>query len=324
MKIVKDIPKYNEKVDAFDNADIFESNTDKFNLNDEQKNKAFKVWLPSHMAKRLQVTPKLNDGNELTHSTKEDRLRQLLVFTTGDTPSVDILNQLSASIHEDPFAFLVKFEQAYRMVMPVGSNEELASMIKLYVSKFKYLDPVSVQLASVLASLQEATAFIDKIRRSMKRNQVKAKIAVVHEEKDRQLTLDRTQPRLKSTLTSRNRDYTEHRGKNITQRNNVHCYFCGIPGHLKWQCRKFLRAESEAGTSGTGKLGRENGLIPKSSNRPSAPSFNSLTSPRTDTTQTQSPYAPLIRQIREMTVKESNCRDSACKRDTGLLPSPSL
>ncbi|XP_073518975.1 uncharacterized protein [Phyllobates terribilis] len=211
MKIVKDFPKYNEKMDAFYNADIFESNKDKFNLNDEQKNKTFRVWLPSHMAKRLQITPRLNEDNELTHSTKEDRLRQLLLFTTGDSPSVDILRHLSASIHDDPFAFLVKFEQAYRMVMPVGPNEEPTSMIKLYVTKLKYLDPVSVQLASVQTSLQEATSFIDKIRRSMKQNQVKAKIAVVHEEKDRQLTSEKTQPKPKPTLTSRNRDYTEHR-----------------------------------------------------------------------------------------------------------------
>ncbi|XP_073521132.1 uncharacterized protein [Phyllobates terribilis] len=57
----------------------------------------------------------------------------------------------------------------------------------------------------------EATPFIDKIRKSMKRNQVKAKIAVVHEEKDRQLTSEKTQPKPKPTLTSRNRDYAEHR-----------------------------------------------------------------------------------------------------------------
>ncbi|CAJ0968385.1 unnamed protein product [Ranitomeya imitator] len=198
MKIVKDIPNFNDKMDAFYNADIFESNTDKYNLNDEQKNKIFKVWLPSHMGKRLQTTPRLNEEHEQIHSEA--------------TPTAEILESLRTNINEDPFAFLVKFEQAYRMVMEIGPNQEPTSMIRFFVKKFKYLDPASEQMASTQPSLQEATVFIDRVRRSMKQNQVKAKIAVVHEKEDSQM-----KPR--PTVTFQSRDYVDHRGAQLSVTN---------------------------------------------------------------------------------------------------------
>lgn len=69
------------------------------------------------------------------------------------------------------------------------------------------------------------------------------------------------------------------------------CYHCGKPGHLKWQCRRFLRENSQ-GSNPQGinfQEGKENGLVP------TAPSSS-------EQTQKESPYASLIRQVRELTL----------------------
>lgn len=63
--------------------------------------------------------------------------------------------------------------------MNIPENSQPESMIKAFVKKFKYLDPVSLQITSEKSTLQEATAFIDRIRRTMKQNNVKAKISIV-------------------------------------------------------------------------------------------------------------------------------------------------
>ncbi|XP_040275701.1 posterior protein-like [Bufo bufo] len=269
MKITKDIPTYNDKMDAFHNADIFESNTDKFNLNNEQKNKVFKVWIPSHMARRLETTPRTNDEREIIHSSPADRLRQLLLFTTGEsTPTFEILDMLKPTLQDDPFAFLIKFEQAYRMVMEIEDDSEPTSMITSFVKRFKYLDPVSRELALGKLSLQEAATFIDQIRRSMKQSSAKVKVVAVQKKDEKQVT---NSSHLKSNPPMKG-EYSKQKGKVSFHREQVTCYHCGKIGHLKWQCRKFF--------SETQKSGKENGFVPKA--------------PSPEQYQSQSPYAPLI------------------------------
>ncbi|XP_040278136.1 posterior protein-like [Bufo bufo] len=239
IKICKDIPAYTDKMDAFHNADIFESNTDKFNLNNEQKNKVFKVWLPSHMARRLETTPRVNDEREIIHSSPADRLRQLLLFTTGEsTPTFEILDMLKPTLQDDPFAFLIKFEQAYRMVMEIEDDSEPTAMIKSFVKRFKYLDPVSRELALGKPTLQEAATFIDQIRRSIKQSSIRVKVAAVQKKDENQVTNSNT-PKSNPPMK---RDQYKQKGKVSFQRGQVTCYYCGKIGHLKWQCRKFLNS----------------------------------------------------------------------------------
>lgn len=289
IKILKDVPAYNDKMDAFHNADIFESNTDKYNLTNEQKNKLFKVWLPSHMAKRLQASPRMVD-DEVYHSTDTDRLRQLILFTTGETtPTVDLLDSLKVSMQDDPFAFLVTFEQAYKIIMCNSGNFPPEVMIKAFVKKFKYLDPVSVQIASEKPTLQEATAFIDRIRRSMKQNNVKAKISIV------QGKLGKTEVRPKlGNQPKRTVPYLKNK-KVFFHNKPVVCYHCEKPGHLKWQCRRFLREQTQERNPQRVNFqeGKENGFVPTGP-------------PSSEQTKIESPYASLIRQVRELTLSNES------------------
>ncbi|KAG8538693.1 hypothetical protein GDO81_022200 [Engystomops pustulosus] len=302
MKILKDVPIYDNKMDSFHNADIFESHTDKFNLTNEQKNKLFRVWLPSHMARRLEVTPRFCDDNVVIHSTESDRLRQLILFTTGESsPSVDLLDSLRPTLQDDPFAFLMKFEKAYRMVMGVKEDEEPESMIKAFVRKFKYLDPVSVQFASEKDTLEEAAIFIDQIRRSIKQNNAKIKVSVVQEKVDKKWVKSNQDSRFKSQTTPAPKKYEFTKQNGI--RRNVNCYFCGKKGHLRWNCRLFL--EQQGG-------GKENGIMA------SAP-------PILDHIQSRSPYAPLIKEIHELSMNNNmshrRTKDDVREDRETLMPS---
>lgn len=305
MKVLKDIPAYDLKADAFYNADIFESYTDRYNLKDEQRNHIFYLWLPAHYARRLTKSPMIADDGEEIHSDDSDRLRQLLLCTTGeDVPSIETLDSLQTSVNEDPFAFKIKFSKAYKMILGVDDESD-SGIIKAFVKKFKYLDPASLAIAQEKDSLSEASSFIDKVRRQMKQGNLKSRIALVQNDtfKRNSQTKDKT-----GWTASGNYD----RCKQVKQREPITCYYCQRPGHLRYQCKKFLR---DVQIKDSRNIGKENGLIPL---EPSAP-------PRPNVTQSSSPYAPLIKQIRELSIStgmNEKHLQSTNGDSNALLPTP--
>lgn len=56
MKIAKEIPPYDENKNVLDNAEHFELNSERSNLNEENKNISFKIWLPWKLLPAVQTT----------------------------------------------------------------------------------------------------------------------------------------------------------------------------------------------------------------------------------------------------------------------------
>ncbi|XP_053323791.1 uncharacterized protein LOC128497653 [Spea bombifrons] len=246
MKLLKEIPPYNSNLDAFGNADVFESNTEKHNLNNEQRNRLFKIWLPTYMSRRLvaPISAPIVEDDEIIHGTDKDRLQQLIKFTTGnENPTLDILENLKPTISEDPFSFLLRFEQAYRFVFNISDDECPASMIQVFVKKFNYLDPTSIAIASDMQTLEDAAAFIDKIRRECRHEGVKMNVSVVNMVNSKNIGRKERSHFIHPPSPPQEFKHTQMqnpRGHRFWNKESFHCFYCKKLGHFKRQCRKFL------------------------------------------------------------------------------------
>lgn len=301
MKILKDMPTYDPKSDAFHNADVFESYADRFNLIDEQRNHIYNLWLPNHISRRIKKSPYINDQGQEIHCDAADRLKQLLLCTTADdTPSIDLLDSLKVTINDDPYEFAIKFTKAYALVMNVEADD--SGLLKAFVKKFRYLDPTSLTIALEKGNIEDVCSFIDKIRRQLKLTNIKSKIAVIHNDKIRE---HRVKFNPEAVVTRGKFDKKQQ----LKQREPVICYYCKEAGHLKWQCKKFLRDVQQKN------LGKENGIVHR---EPTAP-------PLPNDKKSFSPYAPLTKIVKELTVKygaDATNMHSITEDSEGLLPKP--
>ncbi|KAE8595232.1 hypothetical protein XENTR_v10015643 [Xenopus tropicalis] len=171
LKIVKNIPHFNPNKNVLMNSDLFESHIERYDLSEEQKNKALKLWVPARISQRLLIpvsTPGTDTDGNLIHGTRRDRLLMLNYIINGENVlDIEVLNNHKTSIDDDPFTFLVVFEQIYRLVMGIGEDQVTQQMIKAFVNKFKYLDPVANICACSVDTLQKAASHIDTYRRQL-------------------------------------------------------------------------------------------------------------------------------------------------------------
>ncbi|XP_068115854.1 posterior protein-like [Hyperolius riggenbachi] len=304
MKIFKMLPPFNKSLDAVELITIFEDFTDRFNLSQLQKNTVLRLWLPSHMSKRLEPSVILSAGGDERHHTEDDRLRQLLKFMTGDeVPNLDLLESLKATLETDPFEFKQKFLKIYNMLFTVEEESDLA-LRKAFVKKFQYLDPISATIAVEKENLNQIAAFIDKIRRQIRTKNIKAKISANKNVEMQGGDLGK----VSFTKPADAAPCRNEKEKQSYQRSPMVCYYCNKPGHTKWKCFRFLNDVQMRKN-----FGKENGLVNFQS-KPSAPAAEVEV-------QASSPYAPL-KQLHEIKISYDGNDDNDRFQSVGLLKTP--
>ncbi|KAM3927901.1 uncharacterized protein RB166_006066 [Leptodactylus fuscus] len=167
MNLSKPIPTYDVKIHVCRNSEIFESHAEKFDLNIEQRNKLFKLWLPIDFTERLSAKMSYdNESDEWLKDSDVERLKKLIWCTRGDSmPTSDILNEIKIGRKECTYAFMSKFERTYKTVIQKVNS---SSMVKSFVKKFKFLDAVTLASASDKKTLFEAASLLDMARRHQK------------------------------------------------------------------------------------------------------------------------------------------------------------
>lgn len=193
----------------------------------------FKLWLPTHLNQRYEVTGRTQPKNGLFHD-KEERLSILMRLSTGHwdvTP--DILAKFKPTIHDEPLSLCSRFEAMYRKVTKDQGIGIPQGMIRMFVEKFPYLDTAIRLSAAREPSLTDAAMIIEQCRQDILHNKksvkVRERVPVHVRSQDERVQHTKTHPNVRPTAPP------------LEKTGNVRCFLCLQYGHIKRHCPQWPR-----------------------------------------------------------------------------------